>query len=183
MGTAREIAKGVFVGVVVNVILLGFPYLAQSLGLGFPYNLLQMEVPVWIAILAVIILIPTIVMASRRRRSGGILVSTGRRRPESYIVNVEHNYAGVRWKILYGRAGFYRKAEPYAFCCSNPYCPECDYEMEAEERGWLFKRYYWKCDRCGEFYKCPTPHPYDAHEVVERLVEADFRTGRLEYPY
>lgn len=182
MGTAREIAKGVIIGLVVDIILLGLPYIAQFMGLDFPYNLLQMEVPLWTTILAIIIIIPTIVMVSRRRRRG-IIVSVGRRPPESYIVNVEHNYAGLKWKILYGRAGLYRKAEPYAFCHSNPYCPECDYEMEAEKRGWLSKRYYWKCDRCGKFYKCPTPRPYDAHEVVERLVEADFRTGRLKYPY
>jgi ribosomal protein L37AE/L43A len=183
LGTAREIVKGVFIGLIVNIILLSLPYLAQFLGLNFPYNLLQLEVPFWITILAIIFLIPTVAMVSRRRRRG-IVASFGspRRPPEAYVKNVEHNYAGVKWKILYGRAGRYRKAEPYAFCSLNPYCPECDYEMESEKRGWLFKRYYWKCDRCGEFYRCPTPHPYNAHEVVKRLVEADFRTGRLEYP-
>jgi ribosomal protein L37AE/L43A len=182
LGTAREVAKGVIIGLVVDIILLGLPYLTRALGFNLQFDLLQMGVPLWITILIIIVIIPTIAMASRRR-GGGIVVSTGRRRPESDVVNVEHNYAGVRWKILYGRVSLYRTEEPYAFCFSNPYCPKCDYEMEAEERGMLFKRHYWRCDRCGNFYKCPTSHPFDAHEVVERLVEADFRTGRLKYPY
>jgi len=116
--------KGIFVGLIVDIILVGLPYLAQSLGLDFPNYLFQMEVPLWITVLAIIIVIPTVVMVSRRRKHG-IFVSTGRRPPKSYVVNIEHNYAGVKWKVLYGRARLYREAGPYAFCFSNPYCPEC----------------------------------------------------------
>lgn len=123
----------------------------------------------------------TVVMVLRGRRYG-IVVSTGgpHRPPKAYVFNIEHNYAGVKWKVLYGKASPYRDAESYAFCHINPYCPKCDYEMQAEMSGWIFKRYYWKCDRCGRFYKCPTRSFYDAHEVVERLVEADVRSWRFK---
>jgi len=83
LGTAREIAKGVVIGLVVNSIILGLPYLARALGLNLQYDLLQMEVPLWIAILTIIVLIPTIFMVSRQRRKGGFFVSTGRSAPES----------------------------------------------------------------------------------------------------
>jgi ribosomal protein L37AE/L43A len=85
------------------------------------------------------------------------------------------NHFGVKWKVLYG--GFLG-TEPYAFADGGPYCPECDYEMEAEKRGML-KKYYWKCDHCGKIYKCPVKHPYDAGKIVERLLESEVRSGRL----
>jgi len=63
-----------------------------------------------------------------------------------------------------------------------PFCPECDYEIDALRKG-FFNSYFWKCNRCENYYKCLTADPLYAHEVVERLVGSDFRRGRLKYPY
>lgn len=181
MGTLKQITIGVIIGLIVNGLVLGLPFVLNYFGVDYPFNLLMSQFPLWITLLVVIILVPSIIMLSRPKRSGGIFVGGGRNRPESNVYEIEYNYARVKWKVLYGKASPYRSAESHAFCESNPRCPECKYEMEAEKRGIILKRYHWKCERCGKFYRCPTSHPFDAHEVVERLVEADVRSGRLEF--
>lgn len=86
------------------------------------------------------------------------------------------NHFGVKWKVLYGT--YYSLDEPYAFVDGDPLCPDCDYEMKAEQKG-LLKRYFWKCEKCGKSYKCTVKNPYDAAVIVERLVESDIRSGRI----
>jgi len=49
---------------------------------------------------------------------------------------------------------------------------------EAEKQG-IMKNYYWVCKRCGKSYKCPHKSPFYSHEVVEKMLEADIRSGRL----
>jgi ribosomal protein L37AE/L43A len=82
------------------------------------------------------------------------------------------NHFGVKWKVLYGT--YLNLSEPYAFVDGDPLCPDCDYEMKAEQKG-LLKKHYWKCERCGKSYKCPVKNPYDATKIVERLLESEIR--------
>jgi len=51
--------------------------------------------------------------------------------------------------------------------------------MEAEKRGFLLKKYFWKCYKCGNLYKCPKEHR-KAHKIVEKLVESDIRSGKIK---
>jgi hypothetical protein len=142
-----------------------------------------MELPFWIMLLVILVLLSSIVMYFRTKyRSREISVRLGRQRPRHDVSEFFGYYFGVKWRVLYG--SFLHNSEPYAFCEPNPYCPnpKCMYEMEAERRGRIFKRWYWRCDRCGEYYKCPTKHPNDASETVERMLEADIRSGRLKLP-
>jgi hypothetical protein len=179
LGTFKQIGIGVIIGLIVDGLVLGVPFVLSVFGIVSPLNLLMTQFPIWITLLAVIILVPSIIMLLRPK-SRGISVAVVRNRPEGNVFTITYYYAGVKWRVLYGRARSYTRSEPYAFCEPHPQCPECDYEMETEKKGILLKNYHWKCDRCGTFYKCPKNHPYDAYEVVERLVEADIRTGRLK---
>lgn len=87
------------------------------------------------------------------------------------------NHFGVKWKVLYG--AYMDIKEPYAFVDGDPWCPVCDYEMKAEQKG-LLKKYYWKCERCGKSYVCPVKNSWDATKIVERLLESEIRSGRMK---
>lgn len=182
MGTFKQICIGVIIGLIVDGIVLGVPFIFNYIGLNSPFNLLLVETPIWVSFLIVAILIPTIIMvlSVRWRSKDEPMVGIFRGRPEGDVFTLRYNYEGVKWRVLYGRANRYIRSEPYSFCESNPECPKCECEMEAEKRGVILRRYHWKCDRCETFYRCPTKHPFDAHQVVERLVEADVRSGRLK---
>jgi len=177
LGTIKDIVKGVVIGLIVDAIILGLPYVANFFGLNYPWQLLLMELPIWITLLAVVVLIPTVAMVLRGRHHRRLHVGLGRRPPEHNVYRFISNTFGVKWRVLYGRSSPFSDSF-YAFCQPHPYCPECDYEMEIEQRG-LLKRYDWRCDRCGRRYKCPV-NPYDADEIVERLLESDIRSGRLQ---
>lgn len=177
MGLVREIAVGVLVGVIVNFIVVGIPFLINYFGVEFPFSLLLLELPIWVTLVIIIILIPTIVMYMRAKYTSGYEVLTGRRPPEYVSCNFVYNAFGVKWRCQYG------KASPlsdlfYAYCQPHPYCPECDYEMEPKRMG-IFKRYYWKCYKCGKTYKCPV-NPYDAKTIIERVLESDIRSGKVK---
>ena len=145
MGTLKEMVKGILIGLIANAIWLFISVIANYFGWNFPFNLLLMQLPLWIVLLAIIILIPSIVMVMRaKRRYGGVVLRVPKR-PRHHVTKFDADMFEVKWKVLYGT--FYSiGSEPYAFCESHPFCPECMYEMEAEKRGLIFKRYYWKCD-------------------------------------
>jgi tRNA(Ile2) C34 agmatinyltransferase TiaS len=98
-----------------------------------------------------------------------------RGKPEIPDFIIKYPFSGVIWKVL-GKHQLI--GEPYMYCEPNPYCPECDYEMEAEKIG-LFRRWFWKCNKCGRLYKCPKEH-HKSHEIVEKLVESDIRSGKIK---
>jgi len=180
LGTFKKIGIGVIIGLIVNGLVLGVPFILNYVGLNFP-NLFLVETPIWVTFLILTVLIPVIIMFLRvRRLSKNEPMVVFRGRPDCYVQHIESIFAGVKWKVLYGKDIPFSHRESYAFCESNPLCPDCEFEMEAEKRGHIFKGYYWKCQSCGKFYKCPTQNPYDAHKLVERLVEADIRSGRLK---
>lgn len=172
MGFAKEALKGILIGVVTDCIIIGATFAFNYFNL---FNLLSIQIPIWIFMLLLVVLLPTIVMVSRARRHSEMSVSILRRRPERDVRQFESKDFGVKWKILYGSYTFY--SDPYAFCEPYPYCPTCMYEMKAKKRG-FFNRYFWKCDRCGKFYKCPDNNPYMS-ETIEKLLEADIRSGRI----
>lgn len=177
MGVLKAIGEGILAGLVVEGILLVLSALANYFGLGLPFNLLLMKIPFWITLLAVLASLSSVAIYIRaKRRVGGVLLRIPRR-PEYDVTIFDVNLFGVKWKVLYGT--YFIGSEPYAFCDGGPYCPNCMYEMEAEKRGLIFKRYYWKCDRCGKWYKCPAKTPYDAKRIVEKMVESEVRSGRL----
>jgi len=132
--------------------------------------------PVWISLLMVLMLVPIVVMYMRAKYTSHGFFEVIPSRPTSFKTFIM-NHFGVKWKVLYGT--YLTREDPYAFAEGSPLCPDCDYEMEAEQKG-LLKRYYWKCDKCGKSYKCPVKHPYDAGKIVERLLESEARSGRLD---
>ena len=176
MGIGKEVLKGVIIVIIVDIVVLGLPHVANLLGLDFPYDILHMDVPLWITVLAVIIIIPTVAMVSRRRRHTGFLAAV-RGRPRHIHWTLSYAAFGVLWNVLYGRS--FTFTQPYAFCESEPLCPHCKYEMKAKQSG-LLKLFHWHCDRCGKSYRCPEEGPYEASDVVERLVESDIRSGRIK---
>lgn len=169
--------KGVVIGLIVDTIILGLLYVANYFGLDYPWKLLLIDLPLWMTLLAVVVLIPTVAMVLRGIHRSHLHVGLGRRPPEHDVYRFNSNAFGAKWRVSYGRSSPFSDYF-YAFCQPHPYCSECDYEMEVEQRG-LLKRCYWKCDQCGRRYKCPV-NPYDADEIVERMLEADIRSGRLQ---
>jgi ribosomal protein L37AE/L43A len=152
---------------------LGLNYLGFSSLL----ELLLTQTPVWINLLTILMLVPIVVMYMRAKYISHHAFSASiPSRPTQFATFIVNRF-GVKWKALYGTYLLGRQ-DPYAFVEGNPLCPDCDYEMEAEQKG-LLKRYYWKCDRCGKSYKCPVKQPYDASRIVERLLESEARSGRL----
>jgi len=138
---------------------------------------MNVQLPIWIVLAIVVIAISVTIMASRTRRHSGMSASNIKMRPEHSIREFVAEQFGVKWRVLYG--SYLTYSEPYAFCESNPHCPVCDYEMNAEKRGLILKGYYWKCVPCDKYYKVPQKTPYEASEIVKRRVEAEIRTGKL----
>jgi ribosomal protein L37AE/L43A len=116
--------------------------------------------------------VPIVVMLMRAKYTSHGFFEVFKQRPMNIIERYSLNYFGVKWKVLYGTYGLGEDA--YAFVDGDPLCPNCDYEMKAEQKG-LLKRYYWKCDKCGKSYKVPVSRPYDARGIVERLLESEMR--------
>lgn len=174
LGTLKEIAKGIIIGLAVNGICFLLSFGLSYLGVNSLLNVLTMQFPFWVTLVIILMSIPIVAMYIESRHASHGFVAVVPRRPEPAIM-FTMNHFGVKWKVLYG--GFLG-TEPYAFHDGGPYCPDCDYEMEAEKRG-LLRRYYWKCDCCGKLYECPIKHPYDAGKIVERLLESEVRSGRL----
>lgn len=172
MGLGKEIAKGVLIGVIGEVIVIILSFLANHLGI---IDLMTVQLPVWIFLAIIIILVPAAVMASRVRRPSERIILTAHSRPNHIIGEFTAEQFGVKWRVLYG--SFLPSSEPYAFCKSHPHCPRCDYEMTAKKKG-LLKRYYWKCVPCNKYYKVPQKTPHEASDIVEKLLEAEIRTGR-----
>jgi len=176
LGTLREIVKGVFIGLSINGAMGFIHFIANYLGLDSPFEFLLMEMPIWVSVTIFIIVIPTVAFYIRSKYTSRGFISVVRRRPEDYDFTLKYICFGVVWKIL-GVNRVY-STEPYIYCEPHPYCPECDYEMEAERIG-LLKRYFWRCYKCGKSYKCSID-PYKASEIVEKLVESDIRTGKIK---
>ena len=176
MGITREIAIGLVVGILADALWFLISLALSYFNIGSPFSLLTMELPLWLVIGAILIIIPTAIMFVRAKQKRDMIVELVRRRPTTIIQRFVSNHFGVKWSVLYGQ--FSLGSDPYAFCEGSPLCPDCDYEMEAERKG-LVKKYYWKCDRCGKSYECPAKSPYEASKIVERLLESEIRSGRL----
>lgn len=177
LGTTKDVAIGVIVGILADALWFLISSAFSYFNVSSPFSLLTMELPLWLVICAVLIVIPTAIMFVRARQKRGMIVELIRKRPTNIIQKLASNHFGVKWNVLYGR--FSLHSDPYAFCQVNPLCPDCDCEMEAEKKG-LIKKYYWKCDRCGKSYECPAKSPYEASKIVERLLESEIRSGRLK---
>lgn len=177
MGTAKELAKGIAVGLVVNGILFLLSFGLNYLGFNSAIDLLNMQLPFWITLVVILMSVPIAAMyVESKRNRGSVHVGSIPSRPNPALTYEMENF-GVKWKVLYGPFP-HTFRQPYAFT-TNPYCPNCDYEMETEKRG-LLKKYYWKCHRCGKLYKCPAKHAFDADRIVERLLESEIRSGRVK---
>ncbi len=177
LGTAKEIAIGLVIGIAGNALWFIISSALSYLNISSPFSLLTMELPLWLVIGAILLVFPIAIMLIRARQKREMVVELIRRRPTDVIKRFVSDHFGVKWNILYGR--FSLHSDPYAFCEVHPLCPDCDYEMKAEKKG-LIKKYYWQCDRCGKSYKCPAKSPYEASKIVERLLEAEIRSGRLK---
>ena len=73
MGLGKEIAKGVLIGVIGEVIVIILSFLANHLGI---IDLMTVQLPVWIFLAIIIILVPAAVMASRVRRPSERIILT-----------------------------------------------------------------------------------------------------------
>ena len=83
---------------------------------------------------------------------------------------------GVIWNILYGHRN--PDSYNYAFCSGGPYCPQCTYEMEPKKGA--LNTYEWKCNRCGNTYRCPDNKPKLVKEKVEKFIEAEIRNDNIK---
>ncbi len=172
LSTLREIA----IGVIISAIGSYISYILNTRGV---FDLVNIQFPLWIIIIAIVILLTFMIIYMRfKRKSSDIFVSVARKRPRNNVTTFDTDMFGVKWKVDYGSFTF--SSEPYAWCKSKPYCPDCLYEMDTEKRGRLFKNHYWKCHKCGKYYKCTSKSPYNSHEIIEKMLEADIRSGRLK---
>ena len=178
MGLLKDLGKGILIEVIVIIVVYFISTIANYFGVGYPFNLLLLEYPLWITAVAIILLIPIVVMLARRKRPSphiGVLP----RRPDYNVVVGSYMMYGVRWKFLYGQSS--RLSDPYVFVESRPYCHPCDFKMDVDKKGLFLKKFYWKCERCGEFYECPKGKQFTADEVVERMIESDIASGRIRF--
>ena len=78
---------------------------------------------------------------------------------------------GVKWQIY----------EPEVFVSSSPwvdgpYCPKCDEELVEKNRGLIFKKNLWTCQKCEKDYDKPKG---DLKDQVEKNFFKKKRQGRL----
>jgi hypothetical protein len=172
-GFAKEVVKGILIGVLSDGIIIATSFGFNQLGI---LNIANIQIPIWVFVLLITVLIPVVFMASRARRHSDRSFDSVRMRPSKIIRELEYGRFNVKWRVLYGSMLTF--SEPYVFVEPYPYCPDCTYKMEAEKKGMVFKRYFWKCDHCGKFYRCPDNNQY-VYDVVERLVDSDIRSGRV----
>ena len=178
LGLLKEVSIAVVAGLIGSAILYVIGLIASFLGWANLLNVLFVNLPLWTTLLAVLIIAVLVYTARGRRRE--IYAKSIPRRPRYNVSGGTYHHFDVYWHFLYG--SFSLNSEPYAFCEPHPFCPDCKCELESPRKRGIFRRYFWKCERCEKTYKCPENHTFDADEVVEKLVESDIRTGRLRLP-
>lgn len=72
-------------------------------------------------------------VASKIHRLPGIGIVGVRRRPEYAVRQFKVDQYGVAWRILFGSSTAFD--EPYVFVEPSPYCPKCDYELDAKTKS------------------------------------------------
>jgi ribosomal protein L37AE/L43A len=170
-GFVKKLIEAITVKLAVETVFAVIIAISGYLGV---LSFTKMQLPVWVAILFVLLSLAIVGIVHFRRGKGGFFVARSRK-PGHIRAKFEFDTFGVKWTALYG--GTTPLSEPYVYI-EGPYCPKCGYEMGAEERGILFKKYYWRCAPCGKYFKCPEKYPSDAERVVKKLIEAEIRTGR-----
>jgi hypothetical protein len=178
-GFAKKLIEAITVKVIVEIIVTIILAIFGSFGLGYLLSFANMQLPVWVAIsLTFLALVIVCIVLLRKNKITPFIVAIPSR-PNHVIAEFDCDMFGVKWTALYG--GTIGPSKPYVYI-DGPYCPKCEYEMGAEKRGILFKKYHWKCVPCGKYYKCPEQHPSDAEKAVEKWFEAEIRTGRVRIP-
>lgn len=80
----------------------------------------------------------------------------------------EREFAGVIWRIVVGtnlEPGVrYSREGVFAWPYQNPYCPECDYQLERRKKSWY-------CMPCKKEYKIPKDIRENTWEKVRRNYE------------
>lgn len=83
-------------------------------------------------------------------------------------ITEEREFAGVVWRIVVGtnvEPGVrYSREGVFAWPYQNPYCPECDYELERRKKSWY-------CMPCKKEYKIPKDIRENTWERVRRNYE------------
>ncbi len=112
----------------------------------------------------------------RRPRIGIVRI---KRRPAYAVRQFKVTLYGVTWRILYGVSTSLN--EPYVFVEPSPYCPKCDYELDAKTKsgslGFRIK-HVWHCVPCDQDYD-RNKDLFDEYEIVEKQVEASIRSGNI----
>lgn len=178
MGFRKTLLLGIVTGLIVEGIVYGISFVVSRFGLSF---LFEMQMPFWLVLFSILFTFSSVAFYFRAKSKNGGFIAVIPSRPSYYVVRFKSTMFSVKWNLLYGTSS---TIDPvyYAFCDGGPYCPDCMYEMDAEMKGLIPKRYYWKCDRCGKSYKCPANTPYDAERMVEKMLESEIRSGRLKVP-
>lgn len=109
-----------------------------------------------------------------KRYGGAVLFALGR--PTRVDTKVSINMFGVKWIAL-----IEENESPYVYI-EGPFCPKCDYEMEANVKRKLFgliRKYIWNCVPCDIEYKRPREAAGQTRETVKKWVESKIRRGEI----
>lgn len=184
----RAIIAGIVSSFIVQVIMLVvsevLKVVASSLGLDFPFDLVQffqLQFPLWGTLLLVSIATLTAAFYLRsidRSKRKGVIIRV-RRRPRHILQRGTYQWAGVEWNVLFGT--YLIASDPYGFVESGPLCPECKYEMDVKTKTGLLgrKKKVWYCMSCGKEYDIPKGVK-DIQGTVEKLVDAHFRKKKAK---
>jgi len=130
-------------------------------------------------VVGVLLVTRQILVMRHVRRVSQIGIYGVKRRPEYVARKFKGRFYGVMWRVLFGSAyiteGSYVFVEPY------PYCPNCDYELDARTKSGLLGlavRHLWHCAQCKRDYRRNRNYP-DESDVIEKRVEAWIRSGSI----
>lgn len=56
---------------------------------------------------------------------------------------------------------------------NGPYCPKCNMELDWKHRGWVIKKFLWKCKRCFKEFLRPRMTKAETEDFVEDLIYAE----------
>jgi len=181
---AKTIVKGVIIAFIVNVIMIVTPELLKYFGIISPFDLLQLQIPLWIVLTFTVFMISTVYIAVLHSYSSikeiKPILGVIRRKPKYNVIEGKMKFFGVDWHVFYGRVTPF--TDSYGFVKSGPLCPKCGYEMDVVvKKSWFRKEKYWKCVPCQKLYKYPKGIS-DPEKVVIKCVEAYFRSNSLSIP-
>ncbi len=128
----------------------------------------------WVAFVVIIVILVIKRWISKKRAAGIKATPSRISPPPKYHASIdkkpeEREYAGVVWKILVGTdVNPLQHSLPreviHVWPFPEPYCRECDYQLERKEAKWY-------CMPCRKYYKIPKELQENTWEKIRRNYE------------